>query len=930
MNGNDFVVIQSNKATSVKRNARNLQDLQMEKKTLAQESDGMEEKLQQLRERMNKEKEERGNSGRAKWKSGQCGSLNSNVLTNNTAKIMDKTLQKLSEGKLKVRVLKKEPLTVPPQPPPPPPPSTIGLQTTRKNRLKGKCCGQCEVKTAGLMCAECTEHYCIGCFTRFHQKGALKLHRIIPVQMDLKTHVSTQDVVSFQNSCRGTSTSPNPSPKSKPGPDHTSRSDELPTQGDQCPGKEAEAEEKPVQSRHESSQVLVIHRNEKKKGMMEETPKNNHEKGFSSSLLRGEYNEEESAKSFQEALRQWRGERSKEAMFTPIQPVSVSAMATQTDLVSDRGAEVRGRGVGAVKVEFTENSLTYMDRLLLKKHHSTPIETSHPSWTSGTDLKSLPDTEEATSHSLTAEEEDFRLYFASLFAGPVSRSRTEPQTTTPEPSLIIEILDERDADGDGLPVPEQRTDNNKKCPSGQQILNNGRKVYQTALTSASSSKTKPSARSTAETPRASKKSIKTPTSKSQQPHRSPTVHKSKPDCGSPQLLSSVSLPNCQTALPKSSPSAPSGVSPLATATPPISEEPVSHSPSTFIPLRSTFTLSPSSSTESALLPKVDQSTPLQQGSQSSLLLEAQSPQLFSQRISSVRLSQSPPSNLQFQRQSQHFLCYPECPLSHNQPHGPQKPSQPVRTPPGADLRHSSTPTNKGAPVLTPFTFIDGYHNYPASQQDTRFFPSVPPCHYVSQDSPSALETEPSTDSEGEMSSDSLGLAPHEEDSSDDETQISRRLMRGAAREEERGDPAISHPDDSLVAAGREKELQTDGRRKLSEPAMVIHRQSVGSGSERSCDLDEFLPLGLDLYSGHSNTVENTPADSLHKSRTSPNESELTGSDDFETRISLSPLTEEHLAISLMKDNHKQPTGIKIHSTTPTVKAEISVPGTSGN
>lgn len=55
-----------------------------------------------------------------------------------------------------------------------------------------------------------------------------------------------------------------------------------------------------------------------------------------------------------------------------IPAVSVSATATQADLAPDRGAAPQGRGEGKgrvpVKVEFTENSLTYMDRLLLKKH----------------------------------------------------------------------------------------------------------------------------------------------------------------------------------------------------------------------------------------------------------------------------------------------------------------------------------------------------------------------------------------------------------------------------------------------------------------------------------------------------------------------------------------------------------------------------------
>lgn len=35
------------------------------------------------------------------------------------------------------------------------------------------------------VCAECTENFCIGCFARFHQKGALKLHRMITIQVSM-------------------------------------------------------------------------------------------------------------------------------------------------------------------------------------------------------------------------------------------------------------------------------------------------------------------------------------------------------------------------------------------------------------------------------------------------------------------------------------------------------------------------------------------------------------------------------------------------------------------------------------------------------------------------------------------------------------------------------------------------------------------------
>lgn len=43
---------------------------------------------------------------------------------------------------------------------------------------------------------------------------------------------------------------------------------------------------------------------------------------------------------------------------------------------------------------------------------------------------------------IAQEEEDIRHYCASLFAVPVSRGRTEAQITTPEPCLVIEVLDD--------------------------------------------------------------------------------------------------------------------------------------------------------------------------------------------------------------------------------------------------------------------------------------------------------------------------------------------------------------------------------------------------------------------------------------------------------------------------------------------------------
>ncbi|KAA8593928.1 hypothetical protein FQN60_004762, partial [Etheostoma spectabile] len=661
--------------------------------------------------------------GGFRWKSGQCGSLNSIALTNGAKKNKENRFQKLSAGKVKIRVLKDEPLSgelltattlasavgypAPPQPPPPPPPDS-SLWTTRKNRLRGTYCGQCEVKTAGLK--------------------------------DLQTHVSTRDVVScFQKQINPSSyprtfINPNPSPNSYA----------IARRGDQSPEKGTEAVAKPMQLHPNLSQVLAVnHRDEENVEMIEESQD---ERGFPTSLFRGEYNEEESARSFQEAVKQWRGEKcdeptSEDAMWTPIRPVSVSVMATQADLAPDRGDEGRGRAGGEgrvpVRVEFTENSLTYMDRLLLKKHRRTPIETSRPSLSFSTDLKSLPSTNtgENTASSLTAQEEDFRRYCASLFAVPVSRGRTEPQITSPEPCLVIEVLD--DTDTDGFFVAEQRTDNNRKVPSVQQVLSKLTLVPQVGLISGGSSR-------------------------------------------------------------------------------------VSYS---------------------------------------------------------SQLSSAQPS-----RQS-------------------RAPAQPK----AAQKLHLSVPQTSQA------------------EYSMKYVIKYPPLAVKME-----ANEELSTDSSDEMSSDSLGLAPHEEDSSDEEAQMHGRFTGGRSREEEQGNPAISHTEDPFVPADayREKDLQTDEQEQLSEPSMVM---SSGSRSEQFCDLEGFPSLGLDINSGHTETPKHTHCDLLDTCQTSQQDSGPTELEGYRPGSTLTTDTEEHRVFRGM-DNHLQLTGSQFHSTRPFKRGEISANklGTSGS
>ncbi|XP_060689905.1 zinc finger B-box domain-containing protein 1 [Hemiscyllium ocellatum] len=178
MNPNDFVVIPGNKSgTSVKLKARNLRELRLETLQLELDSDVMEQRLQQLRQTMRKEKEERERSGPYHWKSGQMGSLvnHAQVVLRNKENFN----QKITSGKTKIRILKDHP-----EEPRKRAIIDAAVSETENLKVKGKLCGQCEIRSPVLVCVECGEDYCSSCFAKFHQKGALKLHRFSPFQAE--------------------------------------------------------------------------------------------------------------------------------------------------------------------------------------------------------------------------------------------------------------------------------------------------------------------------------------------------------------------------------------------------------------------------------------------------------------------------------------------------------------------------------------------------------------------------------------------------------------------------------------------------------------------------------------------------------------------------------------------------------------------------
>ncbi|XP_066456782.1 zinc finger B-box domain-containing protein 1 [Eleutherodactylus coqui] len=272
----DFVIVPTAKSgNAVRLKTKNIRELHMETLQIERHNQEMEQKLNQLRQSLSREKEERGRSGPYHWISGQA--QNQRHDKENTGKI--------SAGKVKLKVLqssvsepeKQKALS-----------RTTNLPTAEKPKSKGKTCGQCENRSALLKCLECGEDYCTACFARFHQKGALKLHRTMAIQ-------------SFISEPR-----------------------------------------------------------------KERLPEN------SRSLLHGRFNEEESAKYFNDALLEWRnGAKNKSEHFNVLKVESDDIGSSEVQTVLTAIAK-------PLHIEFKENSLSYMEKLMLKKHRRTPVNQVPP------------------------------------------------------------------------------------------------------------------------------------------------------------------------------------------------------------------------------------------------------------------------------------------------------------------------------------------------------------------------------------------------------------------------------------------------------------------------------------------------------------------------------------------------------------------------
>ncbi|XP_063162554.1 zinc finger B-box domain-containing protein 1 [Candoia aspera] len=422
---NDFVILPGSKTgVSVKLKEKSVRELQLEKVQLELENKEMEKKLKQLQSNMSQEKQERERTNGYRWKSGQAGLGIQTPMLQNKENVV-----KVPSGKVKLRLLK-EHIQAPIPAKQPLVRKTANDAAPEKPKVKGKACGQCEVKTALLVCLECGEDYCPSCFAKIHQKGALKLHRTtslqakarIPIgkleaaQQFLKTinPMETNDWINngqkkeVTNAVEDIVAVPSSLPKMP-----TDNTEEHYT----VPSTEGWAE---IQN--------------------------------GGSLLHGTFDEEESATSFQEALNQWRSgncsQKTKEEHSCQVGSENSGTCQVQTSPPIMKKS---------IEIEFKEDSLKYMERLLIKKHRRSPVDKLPDNIMDELKLKEsltneIPDTwsreEEEEDDEEDEDEEDMIIShniateMKKYWAGILRQEEPETVLLNSEPSLKIKILED--------------------------------------------------------------------------------------------------------------------------------------------------------------------------------------------------------------------------------------------------------------------------------------------------------------------------------------------------------------------------------------------------------------------------------------------------------------------------------------------------------
>ncbi|XP_077987623.1 uncharacterized protein LOC144442219 [Glandiceps talaboti] len=359
-------------------------------KKLESDSVEMESRLQDLKLMMSREKEERERQGGSYWNSGQPGAL-----TTHADEVLKKSKSKSNKAgekkARKIKVLKDEPLDKPVRSPTKP-----FVSTSRSNKsFKGPCCGQCEHKAAALSCMECGEDYCAGCFAQFHLKGALRKHRSVPFQAN-----------------RGSNS--------------LSESKSMTTSGGN------------VRTSHNKDLLPYMNKNPSS----EETSPNGNSAG--GALLQGSYDETQNAADFAAALAEWRQGKQPASISENTTPKSLSPTKRHTVTETSSATDPSPESITPT-IEFKENSLSYAERLMLKKHRRTDLSPLHSPSLLGSTTPStvIAITPVTVSDNLSEEEAELEEEHARYVEMFQPRNNIEPRI---ESSLsIIEVTESADS-----------------------------------------------------------------------------------------------------------------------------------------------------------------------------------------------------------------------------------------------------------------------------------------------------------------------------------------------------------------------------------------------------------------------------------------------------------------------------------------------------
>ncbi|XP_053316362.1 zinc finger B-box domain-containing protein 1 [Spea bombifrons] len=167
-------------------------------------------------------------------------------------------------------------------------------------------------------------------------------------------------------------------------------------------------------------------------------------------LMHGEFCETESAKSFSDALMEWRNNQKKHSVLDTEMGNSTEQLSSLTfkdgaDILCNCTGNSEAQTVMTIvkkpfEVEFKEDGLNYLEKLMLKKHRRTPVNhfASKPLDKCRYSSTSVSDHELNDFDGLTAEEVEEHEQYVALF----KPEKDAPDMVTYEPALEIMEIDE--------------------------------------------------------------------------------------------------------------------------------------------------------------------------------------------------------------------------------------------------------------------------------------------------------------------------------------------------------------------------------------------------------------------------------------------------------------------------------------------------------